>query len=110
MENNFSVVEDHGGGYFWAIMGDADDRTNALFQQRHLQGGGYTWEGIITSLVEMKMPDILPDLEFCAEADNLVIHAEERKVLEDVARLVQSAIDDHSLMIAAIENAGDELE
>ncbi len=89
---------------------DADDRTDALFEARNLQGGGYTWEGIVTSLVQMKMPEALPKLDIGAEADNMYIYCRDRKLLEQVAELVRAAIADHDLHIAAIENAGENME
>jgi hypothetical protein len=56
------------------------------------------------------MPEARPQLDIGAEADNLCIYCNDRTLLEKVAKLVRTAIDDHDLLIAAIENAGDEIE
>jgi hypothetical protein len=103
------IFEDGESGYFLSIT-DTDDRTYALFEDRELQGGGYTWEGILIALVRLKMADSLPSLKMEAEADNLIVLCEERQVLERVAELVRSATDDHTLLLAAMEAAGEELE
>lgn len=111
METAIQISDDgRGQGGFLLTLIDADDRTVALFEDRGLQGGGYTWEGIVTALVEMRMPESLPKLEIGAEADNMYIYCADRKLLEQVAGLVRTAIADHDLLVAAIEHAGEDLE
>jgi hypothetical protein len=103
------IFENHDGRFCLTIT-DTDDRTYALFEERELQGGGYTWEGIVEALVRMRMPDELPRLSIGAEADNMHIYCDERAPLERVAALVREAVTDHALLIAAIEAAGPDLE
>lgn len=53
----------------------ASEATYAVFDARRLQGGGYTWEGILRALVKMHLPHALSQLDFGAEADNEVIRS-----------------------------------
>ena len=88
---------------------DADEATYKLFDEWELQGG-YTWEGIVTALIEMHRPAVLPQLEIGAEADNMYIYCADRKILEEIAVLIRAAIADQNLLIKAMKHAGEDLE
>jgi hypothetical protein len=103
-------ISQYPDGRFCLDLMDADEQTQALFESRRLQGGGYTWEGIVRSLIEMRMPEALPQLSIGAEADNMHIFCSRRELLEDVAVLIRTAIDDQQLMVSAIEHGGAEIE
>ena len=96
------------GRYCLDLM-DSDERTRVIFENRGLQGGGYTWEGIVRSLIEMRMPEALPRLSLGAEADNMHVYCSSPELLEQVAA-IRSAINDQQLMISAIEHGGKEIE
>ena len=104
------TISQYPDGRYCLDLADDDERTEALFEAHELQGGGFTWEGIVRSLIEMRMPRSLSQLSFGAEADNMYVYAANRALLEEVAALVQSAIDDQELMIAAIEHGGEAIE
>src|SRR4051812_17294770 len=107
MNNDIHIIEDaEPGRFFFSIQDNGDDRAAALFEDRGLQGGGYTWEGVLISLLQLKMPDALPHLNIGAEADNMYAYSNDRALLEGVAELVQSAMADRQLLAAAIDNAG----
>jgi hypothetical protein len=59
VETDINIFQADGGEFCLTVM-DADDQTYALFEELALQGGGYTWEGIVTALVQMRMPEALP--------------------------------------------------
>jgi hypothetical protein len=109
METNLTIFQDEDSKFCLTVM-DADDQTNALFEELELQGGGYTWEGIVTALAEMKMQESLPTLQIGAEADNMYVYCGDRGVLERLAQLIRDACADHKLLKAAIEHAGENLE
>jgi hypothetical protein len=88
----------------------ASESTYALFDARGLQGGGYTWEGIVRALVEIRLPGALSQLDIGAEADNMHAYANSRELLEQVAELVRTADRDHKLLVTAIEAADENLE
>jgi len=107
MITKISISQYPDGRYCLDLI-DADEQTQALFESRELQGGGYTWEGIVRSLIEMRMPEALPQFSIGAEADNMHVYCPSRELLEDA--LIRAAIDDQQLMISAIEHGGEEIE
>jgi Immunity protein 51 len=109
MDTETDIFQDEDGRFCLTIR-DSDERTTSLFEDRGLQGGGYTWEGIVTALVELKLPKEIPLLEIGAEADNMFAYCQDRAILERIADLVQSACADHQLLNAAIDHAGEDLE
>ena len=109
VETNINIFQDGERGFCLTVM-DADDQTHALFENMELQGGGYTWEGIVTALVEINMPQALPSVRIGAEADNMYAYCQDRSILERLAKLIRNACADHKLLSAAIEHAGENLE
>lgn len=109
MEACINIFQDEDFGFCLTVT-DTDDRTYALFEELELQGGGYTWEGIVTALAEMRMPEVLPLLRIGAEADNMYADCPDRGVLERLAQLIRDACADHELLKAAIKHAGENLE
>lgn len=97
------------GRYCLTLMG-ADEPTYQLFDEYELQGGGYTWEGILRSLVGLRMPEAASQLNVGAEADNAYVYCRDRALLERLERTVRAAIADHSLLRQAIESADETLE
>ena len=108
METELNIFEAEEGKFCLTIT-ETDDATYDLFEEMELQGGGYTWEGIVNSLINIKMPNLLQKLEMGAEADNMYVYCNEREQLVLLKELALSATKDHSLLIKAI-NAAEEIE
>jgi hypothetical protein len=109
MSTPVDIFEDDDGRFCLTIQ-DTDPRTATLFEKRGLQGGGYTWEGVLTSLLQQNLPEALLSLDIGAEADNMHAYCDDRALLEKVAELVRVATTNHKLLIAAIAKAGEDLE
>jgi hypothetical protein len=109
MEAYINIFQDDDVGFCLTVT-DTDDRTYALFEELELQGGGYTWEGIVTALAELRMPEALPTLQIGAEADNMYAYCPDRGVLERLAQVIREACADHELLKAAMKHAGENLE
>lgn len=92
------------------VVAAIDDDTGALFDQMGLQGGGYTWEGLAHALIALKAPDLAAQVEINAEGDEMYTYAATREPLERLEALLLAACSDHSLLRAAINEAGDDLE
>ena len=58
----------------------------------------------------MRMSDAAPSPDIGAEADNMYVYCKDKQLLEEVGKLVRSAIADHGLLVAAIDHAGADLE
>jgi hypothetical protein len=106
---DISVFDSQDGRFCLAAMIE-DKATDAVFEERGFQGGGYTWEAILRSLLGMRLPHALDCVDIGAEADNFYAYSENRDMLEQAASLLREAVADRSLLLAAIEHAGDDIE
>lgn len=111
MIDGLQIIQYEDGRFGLTVMepGAADASYWEVFEDHELQGGGYTWQGLIESLVKMRMPDSIASLEIAAEADNAYVNSSDRGMLEQLAALIEAAIEDDELLLQAIESA-DELE
>ena len=109
MIDGLQIIQFDDGRYGLTIMepGAPDAQYWQVFEDNELQGGGYTWEGLIESLVRLRMPDAMPSIEIGAEADNAYVNSADRNILERIAALIEEAINDDVLLMEAIENADD---
>jgi len=89
---------------------DEKDSSYAAFEARGLQGGGYTWSGIVHGLVAIHMPHLASKLEPIPEGDGLNIESKSRDALLKVAGLIAHAKSDPELLDAAIKRATDDGE
>lgn len=106
---DIDVFENPDGRFCLTVMIE-DEACDALFQERRLQGGGYTWEAILRSLLSMRLPETLACLDIGAEADNMYAYSRNRDMLEAAGSLLKAAAVDQGLLRAAIENAGEDIE
>ena len=109
MIDGLQIIQYDDGRYGLTVMepGAPDASYWQVFEENELQGGGYTWEGLIESLVRLRMPDSLSSIEIGAEADNAYVNSADRKLLERIAALIEEAINEEELLMEAIENADD---
>lgn len=87
-----------------------EELPDTLFAEHDLQGGGYTWAPILQSLIALNLPAFVEAIEVGAEADNFYAYADTREILDEVASLLKTAINDRHMLQAAIDHAGDEIE
>ncbi|OGQ24605.1 MAG: hypothetical protein A2138_02685 [Deltaproteobacteria bacterium RBG_16_71_12] len=95
---------DHGGGRYSLCFDDYAMPTVPLFEQLGLQGGGYTWEEVVRSLVKLRQPDLAAQLSYDSES-GMFVALGPRAALLAVARLIQAAIADPLLLRTAVERA-----
>jgi hypothetical protein len=93
---------DHGDGRLSLCFDDFRMPAIALFDERGLQGGGYTWEAVAASLVKMRAPDL--GLKYDSEA-GMFVAIGSRDALRAVAGLLQEAMLDPALMRQALDRA-----
>jgi hypothetical protein len=89
---------------------EASSQTEEIFEELGLQGGGYTWEGEIRGIVSMKLPESSSSFDIGAEADNAYVYSENESALKSLQELVTTIDGDTTLLKAAIEQAGDDIE
>ncbi len=103
------IFKDEDDRYCLSVM-ECSAVTESIFEDLELQGGGYTWEGIVRALIQMRLSSPPGGLEIGAEADNMYIYSRELSDLERVQELVKAADSDSILMRLAIDHAGENLE
>jgi hypothetical protein len=109
MIDGLQIIQYDDGRYGLTVMepGGPDAKYWQIFEDNELQGGGYTWEGLIDALVRLRIPDAMSRIEIGAEADNAYVDSADRKVLERIAGLIEAAVNDGDLLMEAIDNAVD---
>ncbi|KAA3439114.1 Imm51 family immunity protein [Rufibacter hautae] len=70
------------------------------------QGGGPSWLGIIYGAIQMSDPTIESKIRFDDEAEGLAIWSSDKESLEKVSRLISVVKSDESILLKAIEVAG----
>jgi hypothetical protein len=105
-ENEFAPCRlvDHGEGRFSLCLDDFRMPDVPLFHERGLQGGGYTWEAVVDSLVRQRRPDLEPDLAFDSEA-GMFVALGSRDTLRAVSKLIQEAIRNPAVLQEAVDAA-----
>jgi hypothetical protein len=107
LESGVLVAIETGNGleysYSWDLH-EPDSLSKAL-QAQGLQGGGYSWAGIVHGLVALRAPDISDEIDLDPEGDGLLVRSTNRAALVTVAQLVAAAKRDRTLLQAAIERA-----
>ncbi|MDP2343138.1 MAG: Imm51 family immunity protein [Deltaproteobacteria bacterium] len=95
---------DHGEGRFSLCFDDFKMPELPLFEERGLQGGGYTWEAIADSLLRLRRPDMVDQVSYDSEA-GMFVAVGNRPSLIVVARLLQEALADPALLKTAVDAA-----
>ena len=100
---------DDGDGKHCLMVMEGSDQTFAVFEQLGLQGGGYTWEGIIRSLIDHQMTD-MSEFDLGAEADNAYVYSTSEVALKELRGLIVGIDQDAALLRNAISQADENLE
>jgi hypothetical protein len=95
---------DHGEGRFSLCFDDFRMPKLTAFDERGLQGGGYTWEAVVDSLVRMRRPELLNELSYDSES-GMFVALGSRDALKDVANLIQEAIANPQTLEEALDRA-----
>jgi hypothetical protein len=95
---------DHGEGRYSLCLDDFRMPRVALFDERGLQGGGYTWEALADSLARLRRPELVDGLSYDSEA-GMFVAIGTRPTLIALAHLLQEAMDDEALLRAALDAA-----
>jgi hypothetical protein len=63
---------------------------------------GYGWYGVVEALIHLKAPELADTLDFDPKESRLVIRSREQVALAQIAELMTEAVNDPSLLKAAI--------
>jgi hypothetical protein len=95
---------DHGEGRYSLCLDDYRMPSVALFDERGLQGGGYTWEAIADSLMRLRRPELVSGVSYDTESSMFVAMGT-RPTMLALAHLLQEALNDEALLRAAVDAA-----
>jgi len=70
------------------------------------QGGGYTWESMVTAVLEMRSI-VLEDVDFDPEGDMFAAASANKASLQTIAHIIKELAENHELMAQAIAHAKD---
>ncbi len=107
------IFQNDDGRYCLMILdSDLDEEAFDLFEERELQGGGYTFQGIVEWLIENRLPkDAAARLQdLGAEADNMYLYSEDRALLDQVADLFRATVTDLQQLADVLDQAGEDIE
>ena len=96
------TLVDHGDGHYsliYSAFPDFDD----VFSRKGLQGGGYTWHGMVVHLLEENAPDALEALDFDPEGSMFCALSDDLEALRAVARML-SKLESRDVVADIIEN------
>jgi len=103
------IFDNDDGRHCLTIM-DASEQSYEIFDEHELQGGGYTWEGIVHALIRTNMPEAAQNLDIGAEADNAYVYSASEAPLATLQKLILKADGDSEFLRFAIANADENLE
>ena len=86
------------------------DACYEIFEEAGYESGGYGWHGVAESLIRLKAPHLAKKINFDPEASMFVAYGDDRAALEELARLLISAMNDEVLLKTALENADPEFD
>jgi hypothetical protein len=95
---------DHGEGRYSLCLDDFRMPTVPVFEERGLQGGGYTWEAVADSLARIRRPELVDGVDYDCEA-GMFVAIGTRPTLIAMAHLLQEALQDEGLLRAAVDAA-----
>ena len=90
-------------------VGTSDPDTIEYFNDRGLDGNGYTWSGVVDSIARLEMPSEYGKLDWSPEADDLLVISSDLDLLKRLETLVQRFAGDEAKMQSAMENADPEM-
>ena len=103
------IFDNEDGRHCLTVM-DGSSQTIDTFEELELQGGGYTWEGVLHGLVSLRLSESSSAFDIGAESDNAYVYSKDEAALRSLQEHVMSADSDTTLLRAAIDAAGEDIE
>jgi hypothetical protein len=83
-----ATLVDHGEGHY-SLVYSAFPAFDDLFKRKGLQGGGYTWHGMVVHMLEEQDPESLEALDFDPEASMFCALSDDLDALRSVADILR---------------------
>jgi hypothetical protein len=89
---NPGVLVTHGDGVFSLTFSDFPSEE-AFFEEHGLEGGGYTWHGLVDHLLKEEAPSARKALEFDPESSMFAVRSKDLAALSEVAKALRKLED-----------------
>lgn len=103
----FSVSQYEDGD--WGLTLTEFDDCYEIFDEFGYESGGYGWHGVAEALIRLKAPHLANKIEFDPEASMFAALSQDRAAIEELGRLLKSAMNEEPLLKTALKNADPEL-
>jgi hypothetical protein len=84
---------------------ETEDSIYEWFEERHYQGGGPTWRGVIFGLIMLHEPQNSDKVDYDDEGDGLVVMSNDYDLLSRVLQWTTDAKYNEELRLKAVEMA-----
>ena len=89
----------------FGLLFDAFDTTQALLESQGFMGGGYTWHGIVESMIRKKDPALNAELNYDPEGSMFCVRSSNQHALRTVLECIRNALADPEILQDAIDSA-----
>lgn len=96
------TLVNHKDGSYSLLYSEFPDFRD-VFEPRGLQGGGYTWHGMVVHLLEEHAPDALDALDFDPEASMFSAVSDSLPALAKVADMLRK-LEDRDTVCTIVDN------
>lgn len=94
------------GGQYVLMFYDHRPATLAWFDARGLQGGGYTWEGLVTISLALEPPDPVYSPVFDPEADTFFAYLDSAQARSELRGRIERLVNDVEYREKCVAAAG----
>lgn len=96
------TLVDHGEGQY-SLIYSSFPAFDDIFRRKGLQGGGYTWHGMVVHLLEEQAPEALEALDFDPEGSMFCALSDDLGALRAVANVLRQ-LETRELVQQLVEN------
>ena len=89
----------------YGVMFDDFDSTQETLVAAGFMGGGYTWRGIVESMIRRSHAGFVNDISYDPEGSMFCARSSNLDALKCVAECIRSAVADSSILQSALDNA-----
>ena len=89
----------------FGLLFDEFGLTQRFLQSQGFMGGGYTWQGIVESMIRKKDAALNAELQYDPEGSLFCVRSSNRTALRTVLECIRTALADYEVLQDAIASA-----
>lgn len=90
----------------YGLMFDDFQPTHGYLESRGFMGGGYTWHGIVESMIRKETPELNAELDYNPEGSQFCVRSSNKDALRTALKCIRRALADSDVLEDAV-NAAD---